>query len=158
MGQGEPERAQRLYEEALALARDMEDSFRMAACLESIGALAIDQGETEWAREALSEGLETAQSGGYRKLIAGLLEQFAGLVALEGRPARAAKLYGAAQALREELGAPRPAEEVEHYQAQLDRARSQVGEAEWSAAWDDGQGMELAQAISYAREGVSEPV
>jgi hypothetical protein len=64
---------------------------------------------------------------------------------------RAAKLHGAAEALRslsgKSLSLP--------YRADLEKRgeaiRARLGEAAFGAAWAEGQGMTLDQAIDYAK-------
>jgi DNA-binding CsgD family transcriptional regulator len=78
----------------------------------------------------------------------------------EGTAERAAKLFGAAWALRESLGhrqAPRVSALRETYQA---TTRSRLDEASWEAAWDEGRTMAFAEAVKYALSAVepSSPV
>jgi hypothetical protein len=66
---------------------------------------------------------------------------------------RAARLAGAAAALRESLGTPLPPIDrvvVEHDMA---RARAQLGDAAFAAAWAAGMALPVHQAISEALDG-----
>jgi hypothetical protein len=72
------------------------------------------------------------------------------VAAARGETERAARLFGASEALSEEMGAPPESGESalqEHY---LAAARSQLDEASWQEAWAQGQAMTLEEAISYA--------
>jgi DNA-binding NarL/FixJ family response regulator len=74
------------------------------------------------------------------------------VAALDKRPARAARLQGAAEALREAISLSlllwdhTPTD----YEDQLAAARSQLGEAAWEAAWSEGRAMKPEQAVEYA--------
>jgi DNA-binding CsgD family transcriptional regulator len=71
---------------------------------------------------------------------------------LRGQPARAARLSGAAEALREAIGHPaQPLKRVNYdYEAHLATTRSALGEAAFEAAFSEGQVMSPEQAIEYA--------
>src|SRR3954468_18217296 len=74
-------------------------------------------------------------------------------------PEQAARLWGAAEALREAIGAPmHPVDRVWHEQT-LPLARATLGERALTLAWEEGRGMtaELALAglVSATRQNVS---
>ena len=76
----------------------------------------------------------------------------AAIDALEGRPARAARLWVAAEALREEIGLALVLWDhtVTDYEAILADARGRLGETAWQEAQHDGRDMTLEQVIEYA--------
>ena len=88
------------------------------------------------------------------------LEVCARWVAQRGRRAadgqadtlRAARLFGAAEALRETLGAPRLAIYARAPPARVASLRSQLDEPACAAAWAEGRAMTLEQALAYALE------
>jgi len=57
---------------------------------------------------------------------------------------------GAAQALREALGAPLPPVERGAYEQTVAQARAHLDTATWAAAWAEGPAMPLEQAVAYA--------
>ena len=67
-----------------------------------------------------------------------------------GEAERAARLFGAAQALREATGVP--LEPAMHALAEpyLVGARSQLDESAWTAAWEEGRAMSMEAAFEYA--------
>ena len=65
---------------------------------------------------------------------------------------RAARLYGAAQALRETIGSPLPAEDRAYYEEAVADVHTIPGEASFEAAWAEGRAMPLEQAVAYALE------
>jgi hypothetical protein len=78
------------------------------------------------------------------------LENFAHIAAMTNRPIRAARLYGAAEALRAQLGIPLPPGDRALDQRYIDEARSCASEFEFQAAWDEGRLMTLAESIEFA--------
>jgi hypothetical protein len=70
--------------------------------------------------------------------------------ALGGAPERAARLWGAAERLREAIGCrPAPAARAT-YERALAAARAQLGEEAFAAAWAAGGALTLEQAIDEA--------
>ena len=61
---------------------------------------------------------------------------------------RAARLLGAAAALREGTGTPRPPIECTEFDRRLDAVRSALGEARFAAAWSAGRAMSAQQALA----------
>jgi hypothetical protein len=71
---------------------------------------------------------------------------------MQGDPARAARLYGAAEALWTRVSiAPDPGSRAQ-VERHLAAARVRLDEAAWSAAWGEGRAMSSEQAIAYALE------
>ena len=87
---------------------------------------------------------------GPSRLIADCLEEFAHLAVREQQPARAARLLGAAEALRHKTSAPVKPIRLKTYQHIVDRGKAQLSEQAWDAAWAVGRAMPLDDAIDYA--------
>ena len=71
---------------------------------------------------------------------------------LQGGVARAARLWGAAEALLETIEATAYAHAPDRalYERQVRSARAQLDEATWQAAWAQGRAMSTGWAIEYA--------
>jgi hypothetical protein len=80
------------------------------------------------------------------------LEGLACVAAARGEAERAAKLFGASEALPEAMGAPLEPGDRALQEPYLAAARSQLDEAAWQEAWAQGQAMTLEEAISYVLE------
>ena len=65
-------------------------------------------------------------------------------------PVRAAKLLGAAEALREKIDSPMTDYERVEYEQSVARLRSMLAEAEFNALWAEGRSMTMEQAIQLA--------
>jgi len=63
---------------------------------------------------------------------------------------RAARLLGAAEALREATGTPMTPVETTEYELTLPTVRSRLGEATFNAAWAEGRALIIEQAIALA--------
>jgi hypothetical protein len=87
-----------------------------------------------------------------RRGTAECLEGFAALASAMGLAGRAARLFGAAEGLREGIGAPGAPSELEANRRSVSRARKMLPEEAFAAAWAEGRAMSLEQAIAYALE------
>jgi hypothetical protein len=71
---------------------------------------------------------------------------------MQGQPLKAARIFGAAEALRVASAAPLwPVERV-HHDRRVAALRATLGEAAFAAAWAAGRALPLAQAVDYALE------
>ncbi len=149
--QGDEARARALQEESAALYRESGSTWNIAAPLGYLGYQALRQGNYEEARSFFSESLTLAR-GWHKWGVAWRLEGFAGLAAMEEEPERAARLYGAAQALLDSIGARLDSIDRLGYEQYVATAREHLGEAAFAKAWAEGRAMTMEQAIAYALE------
>jgi hypothetical protein len=98
------------------------------------------------------QGLTLAQELGDRQFIAESLEGLAGVAGAQGQAERAARLWGAAEALRVAVGAPSSPTECAHYESYRHTARAHLDEASYAVAWAEGHAMTVEQAVAYAGE------
>jgi len=119
----------------------------------------LEQGNHARATKLLGEELRSVRELGNKPKITFSLLGMAAIDALEGRPARAARLWVAAEALREEIGLALVLWDhtVTDYEAILADARGRLGETAWQEAQNDGRDMTLEQVIEYALAGESGP-
>jgi hypothetical protein len=89
---------------------------------------------------------------GSRSGIAHCLEGWASVAGGAGRPEQAARLFGAAEALRDLTNTPRPPADVADYDRTLAALRAALGEEAFAAAWAAGQAMSLDEAVALALE------
>lgn len=101
-------------------------------------------------RALLREGLALQQQQERPYLIAESLEIAAELAAAQGDAARAARLLGAAGALRETMGAPLPLGLRTGVDRAAARARSLLADAAFHAALAGGAAMALDHAVAEA--------
>ena len=78
------------------------------------------------------------------------LEGLAGVAAATAAPRRAARLWGAADALREEIGNARSVHESIAYEHQVKAVRAILTAEAFDQAWDEGRAMAVDDAVRYA--------
>jgi hypothetical protein len=62
-------------------------------------------------------------------------------------------LLGAADELRETIGAPIPQAEHDAYTSSISALRTQLGKAEFTVAWNQGRGLPLAELLRSCEAG-----
>jgi predicted ATPase len=147
-----PTAAARLFGEALEIARAAGEREWIAASQAGIARVALLDGNVKAARSLYQECLRMHTTTGTRGSIAHSLEALAAVAAGQGQSEKAARLWGAAQALREAIGAPLPPVDVTDYEHSVEAARSAAGESSFAAAWAAGRALALEQAIAEALE------
>lgn len=103
-GHGDVRRAAALCEEALALQREAKDGWGMSVSLGYLGLLANERGDYAVAAIAHRESLHLRWDAAVWEDVAASFADLAALAAAADRPERAARLFGAARAVREETG------------------------------------------------------
>jgi predicted ATPase/class 3 adenylate cyclase len=151
--EGDYERGAALNEEAATLFREHEHKGGgLEYLLDNLGWAALYRGDPEQAKAAYEEGLALCKELGEKVAASAYLEGLACVAGSEGEAERAARLFGAAEALREAVGWQLMPEEDALKEPYLGSARSQLDEASWEAAWAEGRGMTFNEAVSYALE------
>jgi predicted ATPase/class 3 adenylate cyclase len=149
--QGDYERARKLYEEALDM--DGEVSTQGTAIrLMNLGLVAYSQGDYAAARSFFAKGLGIGRKLRDKGSIASCLEGLAGVYGVREEPERAARLLGAAEALRKAINSPVQTGDRADYDRFVAAARSGLSEETFAVAWAEGQGMAIEQAIAYGLE------
>jgi DNA-binding CsgD family transcriptional regulator len=150
--QGDYERATTLCEEALALAHELGSAGReiVPETLVNRGLVALLQGDYDRGRVSLGEALVMSQNAGRKATVINCLEAISSLAVVLGEPARAARLWGAAEAARDVTGIALPPPERALHEPYLVSARSRLGERKWNETLAEGQAMSLEEASEYA--------
>jgi non-specific serine/threonine protein kinase len=131
-----------MYAELLAI-----DTWKPDA-LYGLGRVARSRGDFAAARAHQIEALAVWQAAGMQSGVALSLEALASLVTAQQQAERAARLFGATEALQA-LFQLEPADRADHDQ-DVAAVRAALGEAACAAAWAEGRAMSLEQAIEYA--------
>lgn len=140
-----------MVEEALALYRELGNSFSTAESLSGLGTYYRAIGDRDAAKAAQREALEIFASVGNPTGIALVLEEMAIIASSNGRHERALRLAAAADVLKAAAGGGPPAELMESGKSVEESRRSLDREAA-ERAWDEGRGMGTDKAIAYALE------
>jgi predicted ATPase/DNA-binding CsgD family transcriptional regulator len=150
--QGDPEHATALIEEAVELARERRRGFMglLSRPLDNLGWAALLSGELGRAKAQFGENLMLSKVRGDKVTLLMSLEGLACVAGAEGETIRAARLFGAAEALMEAIHyrlVPQERAVLEPYRASV---RSRLGEAAWEKAVAEGGATGLDQATAYA--------
>jgi ATP/maltotriose-dependent transcriptional regulator MalT len=156
---GDIERAKRLAERGLTLSREVGERQAISAALYILATLAQAECDHERARDLLEEGLTLSAELGNEADVAHCLEGLASIAGAEGRIAHAARLWGAEEALLENIEAAVytyvPDRSLQR--SRVAAARAQLDEEAFEAAWAEGRTMPPEQAIEYALDSPATP-
>jgi non-specific serine/threonine protein kinase len=121
-------------------------------CLTIMGIATLGRGDAGQAERAFEETLRILQRLQDKIGTFYSLTGAAGVAALRDQPARAALLFGAAEAVRKAIGHPaQPLKRVNYdYENFFTTTRGTMGEAAFEAAFSEGHAMSPEQAIDYA--------
>ena len=138
--------------EALSLYREAQDARNVATCLASLGMIYLLRGDHDRAAPPFEESLLLQKDLKHKTTIYFGLGGMAGVAALRGQAARAAKLMGASEALRQEIGISVTPEASPYYDYDryLAAAHAGLGEAAFDSAWSEGRAMSADRAVEYA--------
>ena len=148
--EGDYERGAALSEEAVELLREHGYTGELTYALDNLGWAALYGGDPEQARAAYEEGLALCAELDDKIAASNYLDGLACVVGAEGGAERAARLLGAAERQREAVGDKHSREMAALREPYLAMARSRLDEIAWQAAWEQGRGMSMEQAIEYA--------
>jgi tetratricopeptide (TPR) repeat protein len=151
--EGDPARAGALLEEALAVATELDDRHCVTAALLHLARLARDQGDPAGADALYRQAMPVVEAGDDippTDSTATWLEGLGAIAVADGRPGRAARLLGAAHALRQAIGTPLPAHEAADRNDTIAACSAALGEEEFRAAFGEGAALTLAGAVGLA--------
>jgi predicted ATPase/DNA-binding SARP family transcriptional activator/DNA-binding CsgD family transcriptional regulator len=155
---GDYEQAKTLGLESQALSREMADKWQLARITGWLGVVTVYSSDDHDAAEGfLKESLALNREIGSLEYVAYCLEGFAGLAGARAQGARAARLWGAAEALRETISDPLPPADRPEYDRSMAAARARLDEGSWEAAFAEGKSMPLEGAVEYALSKEEEP-
>jgi tetratricopeptide (TPR) repeat protein len=149
-GQGDIERASAYLEEAVALQRKLGDAWGLSNSLGYLGLVAGERGDYARAATVHLESLELRWKARAWEDVAGSLADLAALAVAVDRSELAAKLFGAAQAWREELAREPKLPERAVFECAEHRARTSLGEDAFANALRLGRTLSREQAVAEA--------
>ena len=138
---------------ALPIFRDIGERLGLAYTLKDLARLKFERAEYAEETELEQESLTLSRELGNRPHIAVTLTGLGGLTAAQGDYTRAARLFGAADVLRETVGAAvsRPELEVDaSYELAVVAARKRLGGSAYAAAHQAGRLLQLEDAVDEA--------
>jgi tetratricopeptide (TPR) repeat protein len=151
--EGDYAEARARFEESLRRFRELDNKGGAAVSLMYLGSIAREQGDggQSWVR--LREALDSMRDIGAKWDTAVCLEEMGKSAAAENQRERAARLWAAAEKLREDIHSSSLTPVA---RAVLEKviaaARGAIGEESFTAAWAEGRAMTMEEAIAYALE------
>ncbi len=145
---GNFDRATQVLREALRLDQEQGDTMGVAIARLSLAVASLRAGRAREARDLLSCLLDYIVSFGDTEFVASALELSACLAAHFGHLPRAARLVGAAEAVRQKAGMPRTRHDAALLQRFLAPARAAVAPEEWETELAAGRALTQQQAIT----------
>jgi hypothetical protein len=136
----------------LAVGREVGDTWSISVGLASLGRLALRQGQEAHATDLLGQALELSVQRGGRRLAAECLAALAQAAGPEA-PARAARLLGAADSLRQASGVSLSPVELALTTESVQDVRTALGEDEFRTHFEAGHALGLEDAARFALAG-----
>jgi DNA-binding NarL/FixJ family response regulator len=146
--QGNLDLADARLSEALAEFRAMDNSFGAAITLINLGRLALRRGQLPRAAEIYAEGLSLRWADGDKISVVSCLRGLAQTAALSRQFERGVRLFAAADALRESIGAAEA--RSSNVEDALEQARAALGETAFADRWAAGRALSLSDAVNEA--------
>jgi non-specific serine/threonine protein kinase len=154
-GRGDHARALATCEQAMVQQRALQDRWGLAVSLGYLGLIATDAGEYPRAAAAFRESIQLRWEDGVPQDVGASFTDLAALAGMIDQPEQAARLYGAAAAIREEHERlPLNLPERLVFERGETKARVALGELAWKTAYAEGRACSLdeayAEAIAFA--------
>jgi len=140
------------FEACLPLLSESGDRNHVNAAYSELAHLERQQGHFAQAKPLYRETLLEWQRLGHRAAIAHELECLAMIAKAQEEDERAAKLFGAAEVLRENIHLPMTDFERVEYEREVNDLRANMDEATLTKAWSEGRALTMEQAIAFALE------
>jgi predicted ATPase/transcriptional regulator with XRE-family HTH domain len=147
---GAYERAVVLHQESLAHFATSDYSTGPPAAYHGLGVAALGLGNSNEAARWFAQGLALSQAESNLASLTWCLTGIGCAAALDQAPERAARLWGAAEQLRQSIGCRGAPAARTTFERALAVARAQLGDEAFVAAWTQGRALPMEQAIAEA--------
>ncbi len=149
--QGDYRRAMAYAEESAAIDSEVGNKENLTYSLGLAGKAALGLGDYERAATNFSRCLSVFVELGAITMVAFVFEEIARVDILLGQPAKAARLFGVAEALRKSVGAAVDLPDRAERDETIASLRQSLSDPQFNAAWTVGRAMPLEEAIAYAK-------
>ena len=152
MLRGDYEQAYALLYEMVTLANELGNRMGYLWTRVHVAHVALRAGDLADARDIFAETTRNFQKDGNTVGVVFAIEGIAGLAVAVGKPERAARLIGWADAHRERISNPRPFLEQAHMDQIIAACINKLGESAFSDLYQEGKEMSLDAVVNYALE------
>lgn len=160
---GEADQAKRMAEQVLEIYSELDDDYAANPARSLLADLARQQGDLEKATRLYRETIIGWRDSGRADAGVRTMESIAYIMHAESqgedgdlhqaRLAHAAKLLGAADAIRGRINRPVNFVDLAEYERELAEIKEEAGESVFQSAWQEGQSLNLDEAVLLAIEG-----
>jgi tetratricopeptide (TPR) repeat protein len=150
--------ARRRFASMGPLFQELGDRHRLNMIRSELAHIDRYEGRLDKAEAAYRETILQWKRLGHRAAVAHQLESFAILAQAREDGLRAARLYGAAEALRERIGISMTPIEKSEYDVHVARLNEGMDAKDFAEAWADGRAMTLEQAVAFALENQAKAI
>jgi predicted ATPase len=154
---GDFERAQRLLETALELDRSLDDIWAVTVDANNLAVIHLERGNHKQANRMVAQALSGFSDMGDLDGLAESFEVSAGIAGATGNPISAARMAGAAKALRASAGLPLAPPDRRRLERWMAQPRRTLSAADFDRNLSEGAAMTPDQATSYALRHFSDP-
>ncbi|MCA1705882.1 MAG: tetratricopeptide repeat protein [Actinobacteria bacterium] len=140
--------AREVLEESFRLAQEIGDIEALSGTAVNLGFVSLLQGKDEEAVSWFASSLFRAERTGAKYTAAYGLEGLACVAALQRRSFDAARLYGAAERLRKDIGVPRTTGEEQLYRKYVEQVQSQLGSEKWTSILTEAESIPLSLMLT----------
>lgn len=150
--QHDDEQAKQYYEKSLSVCREYGLKVDAGYNLYALGMLALHQGNYLLAKKYFHDYYIASQGPDDKRPLCDFLNGMGAVAAGANQPERAAKLYGAAQAISEIIDYQLSPFDRSEFDRHIQTALEQLGETRFQELQAVGRAMTMEQAIAYALE------
>jgi len=136
----------------LPVLRDVGDTHRVNMVESELAHIERAEGNLEQAASMYRTTILEWQRLGHRAAVAHQLECLAFIAKAREQPERAARLFGAAEALRQEISIAMNQMEQKEYEVEVASLRAGMDESEFTTLWSAGRALTMEQAVAIAIE------
>lgn len=149
---GDHDQARLRFKACLPAFLEIGDKHRVNMARSELAHIERDQGQYLRAIPMYRETILEWQRLGHRAAVAHQLECFALIAKAQEQAERAARLFGAAEALREKINIQMSSQERMEYDREVADLRANLDEKAFVSHWADGRALTMDQAIKFALE------
>ena len=153
---GDYDKARSLLNEGIEISKSLGDQRGMVWGITGLGAVALEKEDYAAARACYEQSLAILGKLGYKhtSFVALCLEGLAGVVIAQGHAIWAARLWGAAEAIREDYATPVPPVVRHSYNRVMTTIRTQLGEDVFDRGRAEGKAMTPEQVLGVQGQTV----